>query len=147
MGAQDWMKQAIDEFFDRSQEPSQQECDQKAYALLQAKAVRPVEMQGSLSYTVVATTETIISFRVPEGKLSNEHESLAKYIHGDLVPQSVYHGKLGDEKDDKKNLLIYTMPYLQGKSYLEVATFGPGLSDTVLEKHVNYIRHLARQVI
>ncbi|KAK7937799.1 uncharacterized protein PG986_014667 [Apiospora aurea] len=43
--------------------------------------------------------------------------SLARYIHGDLVPQSAYHGKLGDEKDDKKNLLIYTMPYLQGKSY------------------------------
>ncbi|KAK8076295.1 hypothetical protein PG994_003567 [Apiospora phragmitis] len=145
MGAQDWMKQAIDEFFDHHKDPTQQECDQKAHALLRAKAVRPVEMQGSLSYTVIATTETVVSFRVPEAKLGNEYESLAKYIHGDLVPQSAYHGRLGDEKDDKRSLLIYTMPYLPGKSYLEVQPFGPELTDVALEKHVNYIRHLARR--
>lgn len=144
MGAQDWMKEAIDEFFAQRQEPSQQECDQKAYALLQAKAVRPVEMQGSLSYTVIATTETIISFRVPESKLGNQTENLAKYIHGDLVPQAVYHGRLGDDKNEKKSLLIYTMPYLRGKAYLEIQPFGPQLSDTALEKHVNFVRHLAR---
>ncbi|KAK7909101.1 hypothetical protein PG985_014979 [Apiospora marii] len=144
MGAQEWMKESIDEFFTRRQEPSQHECDQKAHALLQAKAVKPVEMQGSLSYTVIATTETIISFRVPESKLGNETESLAKYIHGDLVPQSAYHGKLGDEKNDGKNLLIYTMPYLPGKAYLEIHPFGPQLSDTALGKHVNFARHLAR---
>lgn len=138
------MKEAIDEFFTQRQEPSQQECDQKVYALLQAKSVRPVEMQGSLSYTVIATTETIISFRVPEAKLGNETESLAKYIHGDLVPQATYHGRLGDDKKDEKSLLIYSMPYLQGKAYLEVHPFGPKLIDTALEKYVNYTRHLAR---
>ncbi|KAK7960674.1 hypothetical protein PG988_011888 [Apiospora saccharicola] len=51
---------------------------------------------------------------------------------------------LGDEKNDEKSLLIYTMPYLPGKAYLEVLPFGPKLSDAALENHVNFVRHLAR---
>ncbi|KAI1329489.1 hypothetical protein F5Y16DRAFT_409178 [Xylariaceae sp. FL0255] len=99
-------------------------------------------MQGSLSYTVVATT--ILSFRIPEAKLGGDIENLAKQIHGDIVPEAVLKGKIGEEKDDKKTLLVYAMPYLSGRSCLETLAYGPKLEQGALLKHTNYVTHLAR---
>ena len=131
-GVEQWMKQSIEDFFDWRKSPSEQECNDNAFSLVGASSVRPVGMQGSLSYTVIATTETIISYRVPEVKLGSELEDLAKIVHGDLVPKATFHGELGNDEDKSKRLHIYTMPCIPGKSCMEVMPFNPILEDVTI---------------
>ncbi|KAI0147705.1 hypothetical protein GGR57DRAFT_493641 [Xylariaceae sp. FL1272] len=99
-------------------------------------------MQGSLSYTV--TAQTILSFRIHEGKLDGDVEKLAVKIHGDIVPKATLMATLGDQTDKSKSLLVYAMPLLPGKSGLETLAFGPTLEDENIAKHINFTTHLAR---
>ncbi|KAI1325716.1 hypothetical protein F5Y16DRAFT_411241 [Xylariaceae sp. FL0255] len=107
-------------------------------------------MQGSLSYTVIASgitlTKTIVSFRVPEQTLGTNLDKLAHIIHGDVVPQATCHGSVGTSGELGKGgpLSVCTMPYLPGKSYLEVKSAYGDLSPVELEKQMAFNKHLAR---
>lgn len=66
---------------------------------------------------------------------------LAKEIHGDLVPESTYHGNV--EGADPP-LLIYSMPYLGGSSYIEAMAFQVEMDSAEEAMHRVFVRHLAR---
>ncbi|KAI0469967.1 hypothetical protein GGR56DRAFT_684215 [Xylariaceae sp. FL0804] len=106
-------------------------------------------MQGSLSYTVIATTaitERIVSFRVPEARLAGPVDELAHDIHGDLVPKSTYHATIGEGEADGKSqpLLVYSMPLLPGKSCVEALDLDLDPDEAGVQKHINLAKHLAR---
>ncbi|KAH9890326.1 hypothetical protein F4778DRAFT_773218 [Xylariomycetidae sp. FL2044] len=102
-------------------------------------------MQGSLSYTVVRTSETIVSFRRPESKLDDQVLKLAKRVHGDLVPEATFMGKIGNEKDDGKHLLAYSMPYLPGKTAFEILVDLEVDTDKEAEEnHLTFVKDFAR---
>ncbi|CAJ2499759.1 Uu.00g026120.m01.CDS01 [Anthostomella pinea] len=67
----EWAKQLMDKFFEKDGTPTRDSCDERALSILNggAKDVHPVDDQGSLSYTVIATTSIIISFRRKGSKL------------------------------------------------------------------------------
>lgn len=102
---------------------------------------------GSLSYTVVCNDcpgprrDVIVSFREPGGLLDDQIVGLAKKIHGDLVPKSVWHGNV-EESDPP--LSIYSMPYLRGTALVELQSVEVEMNSDEEAKHEMLIRHLAR---
>lgn len=98
--AKSWAQRAIDEFFEGRKSPTQIQCDQTARSVSSASAVRPVDIPGSLSYTVVCTgrqeqqQDLIVSFRELEAGLDGDMVKLAKEIHGCLVPEATHHGMM-----------------------------------------------------
>jgi len=62
-----WTEQAIYEFFAARKSPTRSQCDQLALSISGASAVRPVEVPGSLSYTVVCS-------RTQSWEQEQEHE-------------------------------------------------------------------------
>ncbi|CAJ2504887.1 Uu.00g122810.m01.CDS01 [Anthostomella pinea] len=92
MGVEEWMRSSIEMFFREHPSPTQQDLDEHAKAIVQASSVRPVGMQGACSYTVIAGTDTIVSFRIPESPLGGRLDKLAHVIHGDVVPLATFHG-------------------------------------------------------
>ncbi|KAH9908493.1 hypothetical protein F4778DRAFT_717401 [Xylariomycetidae sp. FL2044] len=143
MGVQSWMEESIAHFFKWRPKPSRQTLDEHAKALFNASSVHPVGMQGSLSYTVVVDSKTIVSFRIPESGLGEEMDKLGHKIHGDTAPAATNHGMIGNGADEKP-LHVCSMPYLPGKSYLEVASPWPQLSETATDKQLTFNTHLAR---
>ncbi|KAK8034273.1 hypothetical protein PG993_009268 [Apiospora rasikravindrae] len=145
--SQQWMKEHIDGWFTRRPTPSQKTLDDHAKTVLKGSSVRPVELQGSLSYTVVVTTETIVSFRVPEQGLGGVLDQLAATIHGDVVPEATSHGMIGnsqDEENEDQPLHVVSMPYIPGKAYYEVDSKVPVLDAAALERQLTFNTHLAR---
>lgn len=142
-----WAEQVTDRFFDGRKSPSRVQCDEIAKSVSGASTVRPVDSPGSMSYTVICgrqpgpQQDLIISFREPGAKLNEEMVMLAKKIHGDLVPESVYHGSV--EGADPP-LLIYSMPYLRGSSYIDVLAFQDEMDPDEEARHVVFVKHLAR---
>jgi hypothetical protein len=142
-----WAEQVTNRFFDGRKSPSQMQCDEIAQSVSGASTVRPVDSPGSMSYTVVCNRrpepqqDLIVSFREPGAMLDEEMMKLAKKIHGDLVPNSAYHGNV--EGADPP-LSIYSMPYLRGSSYIEVLACQVEMDPDEEAKHVVFIKHLAR---
>ncbi|KAK8855419.1 aminoglycoside phosphotransferase protein [Apiospora arundinis] len=128
--------------------PTQKTLDDHAKAILGGTSVRPVELQGSLSYTVVVTTEKIVSFRVSEQGLGGELDRLAAEIHGDLAPEATNYGMIGngeeEAKDAGQSLHVVSMPYLPGKAYYEVNWNMPLEDKGALKRQLNFNIHLAR---
>ncbi|GLA65750.1 hypothetical protein AtubIFM54640_007943 [Aspergillus tubingensis] len=87
-------------FFETRQFPTRLYCDDHARRITGASTVREVDIPGSLSYTVLCTDSSderpdlIVSFRQPESALGQTVIELARFIHGDLVPEATFHGKL-----------------------------------------------------
>lgn len=129
---------------DGPQKPTQEKLEKHAKSLLKAASIRPVHMQGSLSYTVVATIETIVSFRVPEAKLGGEVDKLAHKIHGDLAPEATCHGTIVGDSPDGQPLMVCTMPLLPGKSLLEIISAKAELDEAALKKQLTFVTHLAQ---
>ncbi|KAF4439742.1 Mus38-like protein [Fusarium austroafricanum] len=141
-----WAQQATDRFFSDRKSPSQMQCDQIAQSVSGASAVRPVDSPGSMSHTVICSgrpepQDLIVSFREPGARLDEEMVTLAKEIHGDLVPVSTCHGNV--EGADPP-LSIYSMPYLRGSSYIEVLAFQVEIDPEEEAKHGVFVKHLAR---
>ncbi|KAI1110275.1 hypothetical protein F5Y14DRAFT_444130 [Nemania sp. NC0429] len=146
MALSSWAQEATDRFFSSRKSPSQAQCDDVALSVSDASMVSPVDSPGSLSYTVICNgrpglPDLVISFREPGGTLDEEMVKLAKEIHGDLVPESTYHGNV--EGADPP-LSIYSMPCLQGSSCVEVLAFQEEMESDEQAKHTVFIRHLAR---
>ncbi|KAI1119981.1 hypothetical protein F5Y10DRAFT_273526 [Nemania abortiva] len=143
-----WAEQQMNRFFNGRESPPQTQCDEIAQSISGTSTVSPVASPGSMSYTVVCSGRTgsqqqdlIVSFRELGAALDEGIVNLARKVHGDLVPESTCHGKV--EGADPP-LFIYTMPYLQGSSCIEVLSFQVEMDSNEIAKHQNFIRHLAR---
>ncbi|KIL90690.1 hypothetical protein FAVG1_06425 [Fusarium avenaceum] len=147
MSQSSWAQQATDRFFSSRKSPSQKQCDEVAESVSGSSTVRPVDSPGSMSYTVVCRgrsepeQDLVISFREQEAMLNEEIVKLAKEIHGDLVPESIYHGSM--EGADPP-LSIYSMPFLRGSPCIEVLAFQVEMDPEEEAKHCVFVKHLAR---
>lgn len=147
MAGKSWAQRAIDEFFAGRRSPTRIECDQTARSISGASAVRPVDIPGSLSYTVVCSgcqeqqQDLIVSFRDSEARLDGDMVKLGKEIHGCLVPEATYHGMMSGADP---LLAIYSMPCLPGISCLEALGCQVEMNSQDEARHVCYVKHLAR---
>lgn len=102
--------------------------------------IRPVDIQGLTSYTVIAglSGEKIIQFREQTALLDMNMLALAKEVHGELVPTCSQLGWVGDTSGSP--LAIYEMNKLPGENYIIAR---PGLGH---DERINTIHSLARFV-
>ncbi|KAE8146851.1 hypothetical protein BDV25DRAFT_132590 [Aspergillus avenaceus] len=147
MDGSSWTEQAIDKFFATRECPTRSECDDHARRITGASEVQQVAVPGSLSYTVRCIGcpgeqgDKIVSFRQAESSLDHDVLQLARSIHGALVPEAVFHGKMPNSNPP---LLVYTMPCLPGIPCLEAISCEAGLSLEEESRHVHFVKHLAR---
>ncbi|KAJ4323826.1 hypothetical protein N0V84_004172 [Fusarium piperis] len=147
MAQSSWAQQATDRFFTGRNSPSQMQCDEIAQSVSGASTVSPVDSPGSMSYTVICSgrpglqQDLIVSFREPEAMLDEQVVKLAKEIHGELMPESTFHGSV--EGSDPP-LSIYSMPYLRGSSCVEVLAFQVEMDPDEEAKHQVFVKHLAQ---
>ena len=146
MAPEDWRQDIISRFFAKPKSLTQEECDGLAKAITGAADIRRVSLPGSFSYTVICVKESgkeAVSFREQGNKLDEQTVSLAKHIHGNLVPTFTYHGLV--EGADRP-LFIYVMPYLPGVSCFEGLECEVELNSESEARHIQFIHHLARYV-
>lgn len=74
--------------------------------------------------------------------LDQDIVTLAKSIHGGLVPEAIYHGTISSANPHLHN----TMPCLPGISYLEALGDDAELNSDDKAIHICYVQHLARQL-
>ena len=76
------------------------ECDSRAEELVGGNVV-PVAVQGVCSYSVYAGlhNDFVVQFRLRSLELREEIASLARRIHGPLVPQVSFKGQIGEDID------------------------------------------------
>ena len=151
MTEKSWAGQTIDEFFTARKSPTQSQCDRLALSISEASEVHPVDVPGSLSYTVVCTRtqsqgrhhkdSIILSFRQSPSRLDKEMVRLAQVIHGCLVPYARNHGIMSDSDPP---LGIYSMPLLPGVACLEILSYQADMGPGEEAKHVCFVMHLAR---
>jgi hypothetical protein len=150
MKEESWSEKAIGEFFAARQAPTRHQCNQLALSISGTSAVRPVDVPGSLSYTVVGGTPVdgqphteaqVVSFREPDSTLDERIVSLARIFHGVLVPQAISHGLM---QGSEPPLHIYTMPLLPGVACLDVLSYQAQMDAAEGAKTVCFVTHLAR---
>ncbi|KAF2092864.1 hypothetical protein NA57DRAFT_82011 [Rhizodiscina lignyota] len=146
MGTKSWAQQAVEEFFQHRNSPSQADCDQRAQSITGASLVRPVDAPGAFSYTVICTScrggrNFIVSFREPEAHLDVAMVELAKNIHGNLVPETT---DVGAVKDADPPLGIYVMQYLPGIPCLNGISGSVDMDVNEETRHCSFIKSLAR---
>lgn len=151
MNEKSWAEQVIDEFFTVRKSPTRSQCDRLALSISEASEVHPVDVPGSLSYTVICTMahsldqhhkeSIILSFRQSPSRLDKEKVRLAQGIHGCLVPHARNHGVM---RGSDPPLSIYTMPLLSGVACLETLSYQADLGPDEEAKHICFVMHLAR---
>jgi hypothetical protein len=149
MAEKTWAQQAVDEFFEARASPTQIQCHETARSISGASEIKPVDIPGSLSYTVVCTGRQegqpglIVSFRESESGLDSDMVRLATEIHGSLVPEVTPYGMM---KGADPPLAIYAMTYLPGIPCLEALSHSGEMDSEDEARHSCYVKHLARQV-
>lgn len=109
---------AIDSFFSNAgASSSKTECDDIVLQRCGGQ-VRPVNIQGSTSYTVIAgqNDKKIIQFREQTALLDMSMLALAKDTHEDVVPSCSEVGLVGDPSGSQ--LVMYEMYRLSGENYV-----------------------------
>ena len=101
----------------------QVQCDYDALNLFGERVVA-VNIQGDSSYTVYAGhwQDRVVQYRPHDRALSMRIASLARQMHGEMVPQITAHGAVhGDDSECTANntLWVYSMPRVRGITYLE----------------------------
>ncbi|KAI9678632.1 MAG: hypothetical protein M1817_005689 [Caeruleum heppii] len=93
-------------------------CDVKAKDLVGGQVI-PVTVQGACSYSVYAGPEFkfVVQFRLDSLMLKSEVATLAREIHGSLVPSVSLQGRLGEEGQNP--LFVYVLSRMQGISHLD----------------------------
>lgn len=148
-----WAEESIKEFF-KPYEPQSfaaEQCHDIVRVLCGASKIHPVGIQGSLSYTVVASDfksnedlkRLIISFRLPGSKLEPKFVDLAKGIHGDIVPMAELRAVVDHVYPP---LEVYTMNFLPGVPLLLTQNAEVELTAEEEVRNACYIRCLARYV-
>lgn len=104
---------SISTFLSTHSSTTRSECDSLAQSLLSSPTISPVPIQGSFSYTVVASHSQLAQFRSPTSPLDVEILRLAREIYGgDVVAKTEFWGNFG-------GLGVYLIEKLQGVTYLE----------------------------
>ncbi|KAJ2986957.1 hypothetical protein NUW58_g4778 [Xylaria curta] len=109
---------AIDSFFSEAgASSSKMQCDEVARQRYGGE-IRPVNIQGSTSYTVIAGPRgnKIIQFREQTALLDMQMLALAKDIHKDVVASCSELGRIGNLNGSQ--LAIYEMDRLPGENYI-----------------------------
>ncbi|KAK3291547.1 uncharacterized protein B0H64DRAFT_478303 [Chaetomium fimeti] len=104
---------AIEAFFHANTTATRQQCDNFA-RVHGGSPVKPVQLQGMFSYTVLVGTDKIFQFRFSNSQIDIELLSLAATIHGAIIPACTYHGIIGESQP----LCIYEMNNLAGVPYI-----------------------------
>lgn len=108
---------SISTFLSTHSSTTRSECDSLAQSLLHSPTISPVPIQGSFSYTVVASHSQLAQFRSPDSPLDVEVLRRAREIWGgEIVAKTEFWGKIGG---DERPLLVYVIEKLQGVTYLE----------------------------
>ncbi|OJJ68394.1 hypothetical protein ASPBRDRAFT_198831 [Aspergillus brasiliensis CBS 101740] len=147
MEGRSWAQQIVDRSFETRQYPTQLDCDDHVRKITGTSAVQGVAIPGSLSYTVICTDipderrDLIVSFRESNSTLDQAVIALAKSIHGMLVPEATFYGKLPGSDPP---LLVYTMTRLPGTPCLEAFSTETELSPQEEARHICFVKHLAR---
>lgn len=142
-----WAQQIVDRFFEVREFPTQLDCGDHARRITGASTVREVDIPGSLSYTVLCTDSSdersglIVSFRQRESALDQTLIELARFIHGDLVPEATFHGNMPHSDPP---LLVYTMACLSGSPCLQLFSTETELSPREEARYMCFVKHLAR---
>lgn len=112
--------------------PTQADCHIFASNLLQCEDIKPVELQGSFSYTVFSfKCQKVVQFRLK--RLDEVSLSLAHKTYGDLVPQATFVEEFA--------LPVYIFPLAHG--HLQNLEPYPNTRST-LERQIRTVRDLAR---
>ncbi|GAA92554.1 hypothetical protein AKAW_10668 [Aspergillus luchuensis IFO 4308] len=141
-----WAQQIVDRFFEVREFPTQLDCGDHARRITGASTVREVDIPGSLSYTVLCTDSSdersglIVSFRQRESALDQTLIELARFIHGDLVPEATFHGNMPHSDPP---LLVYTMACLSGSPCLQLFSTETELSPREEARYMCFVKHLA----
>ncbi|KAI0532533.1 hypothetical protein GGR58DRAFT_522708 [Xylaria digitata] len=109
---------AINSFFlEAGASSSKMQCDEVARQRYGGE-IRPVDIQGSTSYTVIAgpNGNKIIQFREQAALLDMRMLALAKDIHKDVVASCSELGWVGNQNSSQ--LAIYEMDRLPGENYI-----------------------------
>jgi hypothetical protein len=97
-------------------------CNLRATELVDG-GLQLVPIQGVCSYTVYAgpTLGSVIQFRLKSLALPSKTMELAHHIYGQLVPEVILHGQIGqdDVKNGREALIVYVMPRMPGISRLD----------------------------
>lgn len=150
MTEKSWTEEAIENFFKARKAPTRSQCNQLALSLSKTSHVHPVDVPGSLSYTVICSSEKldeshensiIVSFRESTSDLDKQMVELAQEIHGHLVPSITNHGMM---EDSNPPLGVYTMPLLPGTACLNVLNCEADMTSEEEDKHIRFMQHLAR---
>lgn len=104
---------SVSMFLSSQTDTTREQCDLLAGSLLSAD-ISPVAIQGTFSYTV-ADLSRLVQFRRPDSPLDTEVLRRARSIHGFLVADTTYHGKIGQDRP----LLVYIIEKLPGITYME----------------------------
>lgn len=131
---------AIDSFFSEAGASStQKQCDEIARQRCGGH-IRPVDIQGSTSYTVIAgpSSDKIIQFREQASLLDIRMLALANNVYKNLVATCSELGWVGDSNGPQ--LAIYEMDRLPGENYI---TARPSLTN---DQRLSTIYSLARFV-
>jgi hypothetical protein len=134
------LNNAIDSFFSEAgASSSKTQCDDFVRRRYGGQ-IRPVNIQGLTSYTVIAgpSGNKIIQFREQTALLDMNMLELAKDIHGEVVPSCSELGWVGDPSGSP--LAIYEMDRLRGENYIIAR---PSLTR---DKRLNTVHSLARFV-
>ena len=110
----------IDSFFSEAgASSSKTACDEEARRRYGGE-IRPVDIQGMTSYTVIAGSSgtKIVQFREQTALLNMKMLALAKDIHEDIVASCTELGQIGDISGSQ--LVIYAMDKLPGVNYITV---------------------------
>lgn len=107
------LNNSIATFLSSQTDTTREECDGLAQSLLHSPTISPVPIQGSFSYTVVASHSQLAQFRSPDSPLDVEVLRRAREIHGrEIVAKTEFWGNFG-------GLGVYLIEKLQGVTYLE----------------------------
>jgi len=106
---------AISNFFASHTKATQQECNERATALIGTQ-VMPIAIQGAFSYTVVGGSPArLVQFRIPDSDFDVDLLHLARSIHGNVIASSTHHGYIGHPEP----LSVYIIEKLPGITYME----------------------------
>jgi len=106
----------MSDLFETQDEVTKDDCDRYAQQLVKGP-VTPMPWQGFHSYTLRSNSGLIIQFRSKASPLYSSTTKLAKKVHGDLAPTTIYQGCMPNT-----SVSVWVMEIMAGIGYLFTAS-------------------------
>lgn len=127
----------MSDLFDTHSDVKQSSCDRYAEQVV-GGSIRPLAWQGYYSYTVESEDgHTIVHFRSEKSPLDQEVLDLAKRVHGQQVPLSVYLGELAGS-----TVSVWKMNKIPGVGFLNMVR-----DDEIKKKVATIVVDMAKYVV